>query len=168
MDFRAPIFEMPDLAQCVRVWRAAGKSVALCHGRFDPLHVGHILHFEEARTLADVLVVTITADAYAQSARGRPFLPEHHRAISVASQRSVSGVAISNTSGAVPILEVIQPDIYVKGQDYVGSAHQGYLEEVHCANELGIRVCTTTSEKFSATNLLRKITDEMHENGVSS
>jgi len=35
-----------------------GKKVVLCHGVFDLLHIGHIRHFEQARALGDILVVT--------------------------------------------------------------------------------------------------------------
>ena len=34
-----------------------GKTIALCHGVFDLIHPGHIIHFEQAREMADVLVV---------------------------------------------------------------------------------------------------------------
>ena len=38
-----------------------GKKIVQCHGAFDLVHIGHVLHFEEAKALGDVLVVTITA-----------------------------------------------------------------------------------------------------------
>lgn len=161
MSCRAPIFEISELEREVRAWQAAGKSVALCHGRFDPLHVGHVLHFEEALTLADILVVTVTADPHARTMPGRPFLPGELRAISVAAQRSVSGVALNDAPGAVTVLETLRPNVYVKGCDYAGSSHRGYLEEVASATRLGIRVCTTTSDKYSSTVMLRNMMDEL-------
>ena len=36
------------------------KKIVLCHGVFDLLHIGHILHLQEAKNLGDILVVTIT------------------------------------------------------------------------------------------------------------
>ena len=41
--------------------RATGKKVVLCHGVFDLVHPGHILHFEQAKEMGDILVVSITA-----------------------------------------------------------------------------------------------------------
>ena len=41
-----------------------GKTVALCHGVFDLLHPGHIIHLEQAKGMADVLVVSVTAAKY--------------------------------------------------------------------------------------------------------
>ena len=42
--------------------KSEGKKIVQCHGTFDLLHPGHIVHFEEAKALGDILVVTITAE----------------------------------------------------------------------------------------------------------
>jgi bifunctional ADP-heptose synthase (sugar kinase/adenylyltransferase) len=42
----------------------ADRSIVLCHGAFDLVHMGHLIHFEDARALGDILVVTITADRH--------------------------------------------------------------------------------------------------------
>ena len=41
--------------------REQNKKVILCHGVFDLIHPGHIQHFQEAKSLGDVLVVSATA-----------------------------------------------------------------------------------------------------------
>ncbi|MFM8535060.1 MAG: adenylyltransferase/cytidyltransferase family protein [Acidimicrobiia bacterium] len=46
--------------------------MVLCHGRFDPLHVGHVLHFLEAKAHGVRLVVTVTPDRFAATGPGRP------------------------------------------------------------------------------------------------
>ena len=33
------------------------KTIVLCHGVFDLVHPGHIIHFEEAKKMGDTLVV---------------------------------------------------------------------------------------------------------------
>ena len=38
--------------------------IVLCHGVFDLLHMGHVRHFQEARAMGDLLIVSITADAF--------------------------------------------------------------------------------------------------------
>lgn len=38
-----------------------GKTIALCHGVFDLVHPGHIIHLRQAKQMADILVVSITA-----------------------------------------------------------------------------------------------------------
>ena len=38
-----------------------GKRVVLCHGVFDLVHPGHIIHFENAKEMGDILAVSITS-----------------------------------------------------------------------------------------------------------
>ncbi|PYQ98030.1 MAG: hypothetical protein DMF96_12455 [Acidobacteria bacterium] len=57
--------------------RFRDKAVVLCHGAFDLVHMGHLIHFEEARSLGDVLVVTITADAHITKKRAVSFSQEY-------------------------------------------------------------------------------------------
>ena len=40
------------------------KKIVLCHGAFDLIHPGHLDHFEKAKKLGDILVVTITSDRF--------------------------------------------------------------------------------------------------------
>ena len=52
--------------------KSQGKKIILCHGVFDLLHIGHIKHFEEAKKMGDILVVTITPDQFVNKGPGRP------------------------------------------------------------------------------------------------
>ena len=56
------IYPLNILAKIVSKQKAKGKKIALCHGVFDLLHIGHIKHFKEAKSLTDTLIVTITSD----------------------------------------------------------------------------------------------------------
>ena len=56
------ILTVPDLVALRE--RLRDKTIVLCHGSFDLVHMGHVLHFEEAASLGDVLVVTMTADTF--------------------------------------------------------------------------------------------------------
>ena len=48
------------------------KKVVLCHGVFDLIHPGHIIHFEQAKNMGDVLVVSLTSEKYVRKGPGRP------------------------------------------------------------------------------------------------
>ena len=51
----------------------SNKKVVLCHGVFDLLHFGHIKHLEKAKSLGDLLIVSITASKYVNKGPDRPF-----------------------------------------------------------------------------------------------
>ena len=48
------------------------KKIILCHGVFDVLHYGHILHFREAKKLNGIVVVSVTADKFVNKGPHRP------------------------------------------------------------------------------------------------
>ena len=79
------ILTIPELAALRE--RLADKTIVLCHGAFDLVHMGHVLHFEEAASLGDVLVVTITADKCITKRRSVSF-SEEYRARQVAALES--------------------------------------------------------------------------------
>ena len=79
--------------------------------------MGHVLHFEEAASLGDVLVVTITADKFITKKRSVSFT-EEYRMRQVAALEIVDYVALVNEPSAVPALEALEPDVYVKGSEY--------------------------------------------------
>ena len=72
-----------------------GKKIILCHGTFDLLHIGHIKHFKEEKSLGDKLFVTITSDKFVNKGPQRPAFNEKHRLESIASLSFVDYVALS-------------------------------------------------------------------------
>src|SRR5439155_6885638 len=64
--------------------RLPKPRVALCHGVFAGLHSGHLRHFQDAKQRGEILVVSVTADAYVRKGPGRPYVPEDLRAETVA------------------------------------------------------------------------------------
>lgn len=115
---RHKIHSLETLGQTAEQWRASGQTVALCHGVFDVLHIGHLKHLEAARGQADRLFVTITADHFVRKGPGRPYFPGPMRAEMLAGLEYVDGVAIVEADSAVPAIAAVRPDVYVKGADY--------------------------------------------------
>jgi cytidyltransferase-like protein len=60
------------------------KKVILCHGVFDVVHPGHIRHIAYAKTKADILIVSITADKFITKGIYRPHVPQKLRALNLA------------------------------------------------------------------------------------
>lgn len=93
------------------------KTIVLCHGTFDLVHPGHIAHLEEARELGDILVVTLTADDFVTKKR-RCMFGEDIRQHTMANLAVVDYVSLVADGSAVPALEALKPDFYVKGSEY--------------------------------------------------
>lgn len=144
--------DVAALAREINAMPSAGK-VVLCHGCFDPLHYGHLLHFREAKKFGNMLVVTVTADMFVNKGCGRPIFTAQQRAEMVGALRVVDRVGISEFETASRILEVVRPAIFVKGIDYVDSNSPLLRAELAVAKRLGIEVRYTSSVKMSATEL---------------
>ncbi|HXT68709.1 MAG TPA: adenylyltransferase/cytidyltransferase family protein [Vicinamibacterales bacterium] len=166
MNSTTPLLSLESLAELVDAWRRDGHRTVLCHGRFDPLHYGHLMHFAEARTYGDRLLVTVTPDRFAASAPGRPYQSETVRLAMVASLRLVDAAALNRWPGAEELLQLVKPDIYVKGSDYYMSDNVAFTRETETARALGIAVQITKSFKLSATAVGLALRDR--EQGLTS
>src|SRR4030067_1419380 len=84
-----------NLSQTLSIIKSDNKTVVHCHGVFDLLHIGHIRHLEQAKTMGDVLVVTVTPDRYVDKGPHRPAFTEILRAEGIASLGWVDCVAFN-------------------------------------------------------------------------
>ncbi len=147
-QFRTEI--KPELAR-------EGKTVALCHGVFDLVHPGHVIHLEQAKEMADILVVSITAAAYVRKGPGRPYFNDEMRMKVLAALECVDYVLLSEGYTVDDIIACVEPDIYVKGEEYAKEenditgkiAGEKALVEKH-----GGRIGFTTGQVFSSTKLI--------------
>ena len=55
------------------------KKIVLCHGVFDILHLGHCRHFEKAKQMGDVLIVSVTRSKFVTKGNNRPFFDDKVR-----------------------------------------------------------------------------------------
>jgi rfaE bifunctional protein kinase chain/domain/rfaE bifunctional protein nucleotidyltransferase chain/domain len=139
--------------------QGAGKTVVQCHGVFDLMHVGHIRHFEEAKAMGDVLVVTLTPDRYVNKGPQRPAFAEDLRAETIAALDCVDYVAVNQWPAAVETVKLLKPDVYVKGPDYrdPDSDITGKIaEEEEAVKSVGGRIAFTDDITFSSSNLINR------------
>jgi rfaE bifunctional protein kinase chain/domain/rfaE bifunctional protein nucleotidyltransferase chain/domain len=109
-----------ELREQVAAHRAAGRRIVFTNGCFDILHAGHVEYLRQARALGDVLVVALNSDASIRRLKGedRPIVPEAERAGLLAALRSVDHVVLFDTESPRDLIELVRPDVYVKGGDY--------------------------------------------------
>jgi D-beta-D-heptose 7-phosphate kinase / D-beta-D-heptose 1-phosphate adenosyltransferase len=123
IDLSARLIEptaLPDAFEvAARIRRAGGRLVAT-GGCFDLLHRGHLSLLNQARALGDALIVCLNSDASVRRAKGsgRPVVPQEDRARVLSALAAVDGVAIFEEKTPAALLGRLQPDIWVKGQDY--------------------------------------------------
>jgi rfaE bifunctional protein nucleotidyltransferase chain/domain len=148
-----------ELAVIVQQLKAAGQTVVHAHGTFDLLHLGHVRHLESARALGDVLVVTLTSDRFVNKGPGRPVFAEAFRAEMLANLHHVDWVAVNDATDAVGALELIGPNIYVKGREYENLRDDvtGKITlERNAVTARGGRIHFTDQIVFSSTELINR------------
>ncbi|HEV7224016.1 MAG TPA: PfkB family carbohydrate kinase [Pirellulales bacterium] len=112
------IVSLEDLAALLKRLRGERKRIVQCHGVFDLLHVGHLRHFEQAKQLGDVLVVTLTPDEFVNKGAGRPAFGQELRAEFIAALACVDYVAINRWPAAVETIRLLRPHVFAKGSEF--------------------------------------------------
>ena len=100
---------------------ALPQPVVFTNGVFDILHRGHVSYLAQARDLGASLVLGLNSDASARllgKGPDRPLNGELDRACVLAALESISLVALFDEATPVELLELVRPQIYVKGGDY--------------------------------------------------
>ncbi|MFF1830033.1 D-glycero-beta-D-manno-heptose 1-phosphate adenylyltransferase [Paenarthrobacter sp. NPDC058040] len=109
-----------ELAKQVAEDRQEGRRIVLTNGCFDVLHRGHTRYLNQAKQLGDVLVVALNSDSSVRQLKGpdRPVNHEADRAAVIAALSCVDHVTVFDTPTPIPLIEILQPDVYAKGGDY--------------------------------------------------
>ncbi len=108
------------LLDAVTAARTGGARIVFTNGCFDILHAGHVAYLEEAARLGDRLVVAVNDDASVQRLKGegRPVNGIEQRARVLAGLSSVDWVVAFAEDTPEALLELLEPDVLVKGGDY--------------------------------------------------
>ena len=109
------------------------------------------MHLQEARRLGDLLIVSVTKDEHVNKGPGRPVFKLHQRMAMLRALAIVDDVrAVSSSEEAI---NLIRPNIYVKGKEY-----EGKLKEQTLVESLGGKVVFTFDDEGSfikSGNILR-------------
>jgi rfaE bifunctional protein nucleotidyltransferase chain/domain len=105
--------------QC-NIWRSWGRKIVFTNGCFDILHYGHLDLLAMAADKGNVLVVGLNTDASVQRLKGpeRPINHEKDRAFQLASLLCVDAVCLFGEDTPASLIDIIKPDVLVKGGDY--------------------------------------------------
>ena len=108
-------------------------------GGFDPVHVGHIRMFEEAKKLGDKLIVILNNDNWLRKKKGFVFMPQEERKDILKSISGVDKVILTRHKenpedmSVCAELAYLKPDIFANG----GDRKLGNIPEVPVCNRIG-------------------------------
>ncbi len=117
---RGKLVDRDELAKVVGNARKKGETVVFTNGCFDLLHPGHVHLLQNARSLGDLLIVAINTDESVRAVKdeGRPIYDETERAYMLSALACVDHVVLFHEPTPVPLLNLLKPDVLVKGDHY--------------------------------------------------
>ncbi|MEA3289224.1 MAG: D-glycero-beta-D-manno-heptose 1-phosphate adenylyltransferase, partial [Campylobacterota bacterium] len=141
-----------DIEKTVARLKKQKKRIVFTNGCFDILHRGHVQYLDKAKSFGDVLILGLNSDASVRELKGpsRPINNEDDRAYILAALESVDYVVKFTDDTPLSLIQIVQPDVLVKGGDYegkevVGSDIAGELKLVQFVDG---RSTTKTIEKI--------------------
>lgn len=139
--------------------KQAGKRIVFTNGCFDILHAGHVRYLNEAKKLGDILVLGLNSDESVRRLKGptRPVNHEEDRAEVLAGLYAIDYIVLFGDQTAEPLVEALQPDVYVKGGDYVV---ENLPEAAIVASYGGQTVLIPEVPGRSSSNIIRKISEQ--------
>lgn len=117
-------YKIMDHGSCdeqVHDWRSKNQKIVFTNGVFDLIHRGHIDYLLKASKLGDKLIVGVNNDASVKKlSKGlsRPLKDEYSRALILAALYFVDAVVVFSEPTPLNLIEIISPDVLVKGGDY--------------------------------------------------
>ncbi len=119
------------------------EKVVVVSGGFDPIHIGHVRMFREARALGDKLIVILNNDNWLRSKKKFAFMPEAERTEIIRAFACVDDVVISDHAEDDPDMSIcrelalIRPHIFANGGDRRAEAD---IPEALLCEKLGIEM----------------------------
>lgn len=114
------ICDLPSLKNKVNTWRASHQKIIFTNGCFDLLHAGHVTYLEAAKKTGDKLILGLNTDRSVSALKGptRPVIHENDRARVLAALEAVDAVILFDEDTPLNLIDLVRPDVIVKGDDY--------------------------------------------------
>ncbi|GIW21649.1 MAG: hypothetical protein KatS3mg068_0656 [Candidatus Sericytochromatia bacterium] len=138
--------------------KSQNKSIVLTNGCFDILHLGHLRYLKKAKELGDILIVALNSDSSIKKLKGdlRPINNENDRAEMLSYIDFINYITIFDELTANNIIDILKPNIYVKGGDY--NIENLPEKEILLKNNVDI-VFLPFLSGYSTTNIINKISN---------
>ncbi len=162
-QYRHKIKTIDELLEAVGAYPRSRK-VIMCHGVFDVVHPGHLRHLIYAKSKADILVASLTADTHITKGTYRPHVPQDLRALNLAAFEAVDYVVIDPNDKPIENLRRLQPDFFAKGYEYTaGGLPPKTQEELDVVSAYGGEVIFTPGDiVYSSSRLIEMEPPNLH------
>ena len=151
-----------ELKKIAEALKSQNKKIVTTNGVFDILHIGHIRYLQEAKRLGDVLIVAVNSDSSVKKIKGpkRPLNNENDRAEALGALECVDYAAIFSEENPIKFLEVIKPNVHVKGGDY---KMEKIIEKGAVERNNGKVILIPEVKGYSTTRLIHGIVEKYKE-----
>ena len=120
--------------------RKNNKKIVFTNGYFDLLHKGHRDLIKQSFSFGDILIVGLNSDKSVKRLKGkdRPIQSEYERKNTLLNTGYVNEVYIFDDDTPLELINLIKPDILVKGGDYTPNEIVGFEEVISSGGEIKI------------------------------
>ena len=149
-----------SLAEAIEIrknWKSAGDKVVFTNGCFDILHLGHIDYLEKSSEFGTQMIVAVNSDASVRTLEKgveRPINSEYARARLIAALGFVSMVIIFSESTPLELIQALNPDVLVKGDDYTIETIVGAKEVLAAGGD--VKTIALVPD-YSTTKIIQKL-----------
>ena len=132
------------------------KKIVFTNGCFDLLHKGHRDLIKQSFSFGDILIVGLNSDESVKRLKGedRPMQNEIERKNALLNTGYVNEVYIFDDDTPLELINLIKPDILVKGGDYTPNEIVGFEEVTSSGGEIKIVQLTPG---FSTTSIIENM-----------
>lgn len=125
---KSKIKESQEAKTIVDSWKHENQTIVFTNGCFDIIHFGHLSYLAEAKALGDKLVIGLNSKSSVKRLKGnhRPINDDLTRSHLLASLEFVDLVIFFEEDTPLILIEMLLPDILVKGGDYIPEDIVGY------------------------------------------
>ena len=120
--------------------RKTNKKIVFTNGCFDLLHKGHRDLIKQSFSFGDILLVGLNSDESVKRLKGeyRPMQNQIERKNALLNTGYVNEVYIFDDDSPLELINLIKPDILVKGGDYTPNEIVGFEEVTSSGGEIKI------------------------------
>jgi len=153
-----------QLATKIRQYRSAQNSIVFTNGVFDLLHSGHLDLLTQCKSFGDVLIVAVNSDLSVGRLKGplRPVQDQVQRLQVVQSLKQVDHAILFDDPDPIHLIDLIKPDIHVKGGDYKAQELPEYETVVSNGGRVVIVQRTNT---ISTTQIIQRLLSKSLHSG---